>query len=242
MYIYEENIKLARLFYKSELAKVLIKQNDYGRIKKVIKGFYIDPDNYDEYGLIEKWKLTHPEMEDIRFSLDALCGWKLLFDLHEGEESWMEDYKVIRGSTRGHLMWPNRTCGKGNSTINRLRHAIFGDRVDYTLFDIKLYLDKKTRRYCRLNKAYQGKDTKRFLDSFTGESISNFAKEMNLSHFLKGDEIIDLSSKHEEDITLDKHQSFKYNVRWTNEEKQEHFSTYINRILEICNDSNSRFK
>lgn len=62
------------------------------------------------------------------------------------DSTWLEDYKTIRGSKLGYLLWPNSTDKRKHQTINQLRYTVFGDRIDYTLYDIQLFLDKKKRK------------------------------------------------------------------------------------------------
>ena len=162
IYTYQKNIELIKLLYDSELANELCRnsQNNFKVLRPIIQSFYKDPDFYDRELFIENNKFNN-----IEIGLDGLCGWKILFDIHEGNPKWLEDYETIRGSKLGYLLWPNSTDKMKHQTINQLRYIIFGDRIDYTLYDISLFLDKKKRQECRLLGAYQG-ETKKILEKY----------------------------------------------------------------------------
>lgn len=83
-------------------------------------------------------------------SFDAIIGWKTLFQYHKGQEIWLKDLVLIRGSKMGHLAFPVQ-----KNSINQLRGALLKDRIDYTLFDIKSFYNHEIN--LRLQKTYEQK-------------------------------------------------------------------------------------
>ena len=95
----------------------------------------------------KKYKLN---MNGIDLSLDCVIGWKAIFDVcmpkaedkddEEKFNKFIKAYEIIRNPEyAGHLIWPVHTI----PTINTQRFQQFNDRVDYTLFDIKKYFEKR---------------------------------------------------------------------------------------------------
>ena len=52
--------------------------------------------------------------------------------------------------------------------INTSRNSVYGDRIDYTLYDLKLALEGKSDE-CRLNDAYKKPKTAKWLASFNND-------------------------------------------------------------------------
>jgi len=174
-YTYQRNINLITLLYNSDFAKKLCVENTnntFAMLRPVIDSFYKDPDVYDIDKIYDKKALK----SSIQLGLDGLCGWKILFDIHDGDPIWLKDYEKIRGSKLGYLLLPNSTDGRTHQTINQLRYTVFGDRIDYTLYDISLFLDENKRKKCRLLNAYQG-ETEEFLKKY--EDIEAFINDNN---------------------------------------------------------------
>lgn len=221
-YTYQRNIELINLLYESELGNRLCENSkeDYTVLKPVIESFYEDPDVKDRDLFINN--------KNRELGLDGLCGWKILFDLREGNRQWLKDYEAIRGSKLGYLVWPNKTNNRQNPTINQLRHAVFGDRIDYTLYDIDLFLKNEK---CRLAKAYVGQ-TADFLRNFN--DIKDFSKVMNLEVFLdeKGN-VKNLDGK-TEILTFDQYEDFSFSLRWGVTKKREALLSYIENLVKIC--------
>ncbi|MCW6088163.1 DUF6994 family protein [Clostridium sporogenes] len=227
MYTYEKNIELIKLLYNSKLANELCgnSENNFKVLRPIIESFYKDPDFYDR-----KLFINNDRFNNIKVGLDGLCGWKILFDIHDGNIKWLEDYEAIRGSQRGYLIWPNSTKGRQYQTINQLRYNVFGDRIDYTLFDIDLFLKGEE---CRLAKAYVG-DTKDFLEKFG--CIENLAKDMNLKVFLDKNRHVKNLDGTTETITREQHKKFSFSSRWGATKKKEVLSKYIENIVIICKE------
>ncbi|HEY0222655.1 MAG TPA: hypothetical protein VGC17_07710 [Lactovum miscens] len=230
-YTYHRNIDLINLLYNSDFAKSLKIENannSIAMLRSVIDSFYKDPDVYDIEKIYDKSTLK----STIQLGLDGLCGWKVLFDIYDGDSKWLEDYKTIRGSKLGYLLWPNSTDGRKHPTINQLKYTVFGDRIDYTLYDINLFLDKKKRDECRLSGAYQG-ETNTFFEKY--ESINDFIEDNNklLSVFLNEEkEVVNILTGNP--IKSNEHKKFQFSIRWGVKNNKEEWKLYIKKIVELC--------
>lgn len=233
-YTYQRNIRLIKLLYKSEFARVLCAKNtknSFVMLRPVIDSFYKDPDICDIDKIYEKKALKSP----IQLGLDGLCGWKMLFDLHDGNPIWLEDYEKIRGSKLGYFLLPNSTDRRTHQTINQLRYTVFGDRIDYTLYDISLFLNEKKRKKCRLLYAYQG-ETETFLKKY--KDIEAFINDSNmlLNVFInKEKEVLNILTG--KPLEPNEHKSFKFSPRWGVKSNKEEWQLYLNKIVELCNKS-----
>ncbi|WP_026393990.1 DUF6994 family protein [Acetobacterium malicum] len=236
-YTFQRNIEFIRLLYDSELCDRLSKgKRNFAALKPVIESIYKDPDVNDRSLFIDNSRFNGFEL-----GLDGLCGWKILFDIHKGEKQWLEDYEKIRGSKLGYLIWPNSTDKRKHPTINQERYRVFGDRIDYTLYDIGLFLSKNESE-CRLSNSYVGQ-TADFLKEFKG--IKEFAEEMKLEVFLKDEKVINLDCLDDEDekkriLTLEQHKTFSFSPRLGTDRKIEKFSLYIKNIAKICEESEAK--
>ena len=198
-YVYQKNIKVIKEFYNSDYYKTLKGKTLQ---KNIISEIYIDPDNSDELlykDLSEKLglKYVYGNLElydnEIRLAADAVCGWKQLYDLKDGNIEWLNYYEEMRKCTSAYLVWPRHK----SPTINTLRYAVFRDRVDYTLYDISKFFyykgifdednneetfEKNVKNNCSLYKAYFNKGTHEWLLSFDG--FKEFIDKMKLEMFV----------------------------------------------------------
>lgn len=241
--IYRQNIEIISEFYSSDFYLKIIDSNtnkythvDY-IIKGIIQGMYLDPDCYDEQLLedcINKLNLDDDIKKSITYSLDGLCGWKQLYDYHNGNIKWLDDYRIIRGSRCGNLLWPSRIM-KGGQSINQERYLVFGDRIDYTLYDIKLYFKGDDK--CRLKRSYENPETGKFLNSFRkyrhmDNPFLNFVEYMGLKGFTDENDVLDLDfplseRKH---ISENKHEEYSFCARKPKKMEKQ----YLENILAIC--------
>ncbi|WP_257213222.1 DUF6994 family protein [Mammaliicoccus sciuri] len=90
----------------------------------------------------------------------------------------------------GHLAFPVQ-----KNSLNQLRGILLKDRIDYTLFDIKLFYDNAA--HLKLQKAYEQETTRKWLKSFG--TFNQFIERMQLNYFVYKDpttfkyDVIDLS-------------------------------------------------
>lgn len=110
---------------------------------QMLYSIYIDPDPYPYYAEVKTIK-------GIECTADGLISLKRLY-AHEGiSDKLVQSYELYRKKPM--FFFPKEKNG-----INMTRSVVFGDRIDHTLFDIKRYLDAKSkadRNSCRLTSAY----------------------------------------------------------------------------------------
>lgn len=215
-YVYQNDIYLIKSLYKSNFWKIvkedaayyqennkLKKDNSSRKLKSLIEAIYVDPDGVDKALVAEMQDFYNElqEPQDIddpyylsinnqKCSLDAIIGWKPLFQYRNGNKQWLEDFELIRGSRMGHLAFPVQ-----KNSLNQLRGTLLKDRIDYALFDIKLFYANETN--LKLQKAYDQEATRKWLMSFG--SFNQFIDNMRLNYFVYKNpntleyEVIDLS-------------------------------------------------
>lgn len=100
---------------------------------------------------------------DIKCTADGLHSIKRICDLEENVENIIPAYKYFRSFPI--FFFPSERGG-----INSTRALVFGDRIDHTLYDLKLsYTDEK--KNCRLFNTYNRPKTKAWLENM--ESFEN---------------------------------------------------------------------
>ena len=123
--------------------------NDKELFWKMIYSFYIDPDSN---GL--------KELNGIQCTADGLFSIRRIYRKNGIDIQTVEEYAVYRKIPI--FFFPQEKNG-----INSRRNFVFGDRIDHTLYDIKLYLDAKTeeeRNQCKLISTYKLPKTKIWLE------------------------------------------------------------------------------
>lgn len=199
----QRNIKMINDFYNSDYYHSLEVAGEKKLIKVIIDAIYIDPDRYDMHiyeNLSEKLNLTVDKCQlyknkEIILSADAVCGWKQLYDIWNGNVKWVDDYEKIRTCTAAYLVWPRHKT----PTINTLRYSIFSDRVDCTLFDISKFYDCKknfsekenqkkfkdnVKETCKLYKAYLNPNGTTYDWLMTFDGFKDFIDKMHLERFV----------------------------------------------------------
>ncbi len=152
--IYNLNISLISNILKKENISPSDAWNEFYKL-------YIDPDNYPLYP-------EHPMYKryiNIDCTADGLLSIKRIYQ-HEGfNESFLNSYKLYRNFPI--IFFPPERNG-----INMSRYAIFGDRIDHTLFDLKNYFsnDQNKKNSCKLYKAFNRPKTNAWLN----DEIKNF--------------------------------------------------------------------
>ena len=155
-------------------------------VKNVEDALYEDPDNCDDElykDLALKYNLERKKCnlfvsdnnQKIKMSADIVCGVKSLKDFGSTMPEFLSNYAKIRSSIKLHFLWPQHKI----PTINTYRYQIYHDRIDYLLYDLKLYfMGEKTP----MQKAYQNNNTKIWLNSFT-DDFPKFIHEMHFKDF-----------------------------------------------------------
>ena len=156
-------------------------------VKNVEDALYEDPDNCDDElykDLALKYNLERKKCnlfvsdnnQKIKMSADIVCGVKSLKDFGTTMPEFLSNYAKIRSSIKLHFLWPQHKI----PTINTYRYQIYHDRIDYLLYDLKLYFrDEETP----MQKAYQNNNTKIWLDAFT-DDFPKFVHEMHFEDFV----------------------------------------------------------
>lgn len=110
---------------------------------------YIDPDGYDIR-----------ERSGVACSADALLSFKRIYTMYGYTENMIAEYEKYR-------KYPIFHFPKEKNGINMSRAAVFGDRIDSTLLDLKVYYENgKNAEKCRLQNAFNLEKTSAFLNSF----------------------------------------------------------------------------
>ena len=112
----------------------------------MLKSAYLDPDG---------WSVRR--VGEVACSADGLISLTRLYRIFGLTEKLPEEYKKYRAFPIIHF--PAERNG-----INMSRAAIFGDRIDHTLFDLKRYCEGG--KDCRLSSAYQRENTRKWLQQF----------------------------------------------------------------------------
>lgn len=214
-YVYQININLINLLYESDFWKIIKEDAEYYRknnklkrdnafckLKSLIESIYVDPDGFDKALAAEMQESQYIKesyylsINHQKCSLDALIGWKPLFRFRNGDKKWLDDLELIRGNRMGHLAFPVQ-----KNSLNQLRGILLKDRIDYTLFDIKLFYDNAA--HLKLQKAYEQEPTRKWLKSFG--TFNQFIERMQLNYFVYKDpitfkyDVIDLSLPYNND-------------------------------------------
>lgn len=146
-----------------DFLNLFVKQENYihpGLIKAMVQAFYIDPDGA---------AVRHHGDEKIDCTADGLISINRLLSKEGLTQEAILSYVRYR-------MVPVFYFPKEDKGINQRRFAAFGDRIDYTLYDLKQYFrwrneaednpKLKIHDYCHLAMSYEGPKTRKWLDSF----------------------------------------------------------------------------
>ena len=234
---------------------------------------YKDPDDKDKKlytRILNSYKLKNYETngcmyknEGFFLKLDGVIGWKAIINILYLKNRKIEDikkvvdiYEVIRcvdenepkseiTEYMGHLIWP--VSGLHLTTINQKRYNKFRDRVDYTLFDIKKFMEAKSqveKEKCKLIDVYKYEFNKNWLNKF--KDFKDFLEKMNFKRWCKEEDgeikIIDLSQNIE---NIRNNSNLKFIEKYIDEVKDEEEydipeNIEIRRLWEERNDEVKR--
>ncbi|MBU3130273.1 hypothetical protein [Clostridium tagluense] len=198
--IYGMNIHIITDFIDLYYQEMLHK--DYDIAWKMIYSFYLDPDSVatKSYG-------------DILCSADGLLSIKRIYS-HKGlTTQFISEYETYRRVPI--IYFPQETNG-----INMTRASVFGDRIDYTLFDLKKYFEAKKSKTnvdshkCRLISAYELPKTSDFLHQMG--SFENLIDWLNIKGIFTSEqyEVYDIE-KGDDSIITDYLPEYSWN--WSDE-------------------------
>lgn len=135
--IHQKNVELMK-----DLFELFLKDNpaiDSDIFWKMIYSFYIDPDSN-----------AIKQLGNVKCTADGLLSIKRIYRKYGMSEKIVEEYEHCRRVPI--FFFPQEKNG-----INMTRAAVFGDRIDHTLFDIKRYFEKRENgniEECKLYSAY----------------------------------------------------------------------------------------
>ena len=150
---------------------------------KYFKVFYKDPDGYYK-------KYREYADETIECTADGLLSVKRIKNFEGFSEEFLKTFKKYRkhpiiffppDSNKLPRDDPNYVGG-----INWERSRIFGDRIDYTFFDIKMYCDGK--KDCKLVESYKLEETQKWFKSFDYD-FSKIVEWMKIGGIFVDDEL-----------------------------------------------------
>lgn len=173
---------------------------------------YIDPDGYDIR-----------ERSGVACSADALLSFKRIYTMYGYTENMIAEYEKYR-------KYPIFHFPKEKNGINMSRAAVFGDRIDSTLLDLKVYYEKgKNAEECRLKNAFNLEKTSAFLNSFADFSELVDWLGIRGSFVNENSEVFDLE-KGEDSILTDYHAEIDW--QWS-DSYFEHVKSAINRFEQL---------
>lgn len=152
--------------YKDKLEKN-IKLIEENRIDECI-----DPDKYiNQIYIINS--------EEIKLGTDGICGIKYLKRYYNNQK--LKDvYITIRNKI---IVWP-----KHIKSINQRRYQVYRDRIDFTIFDIKMFYENKES-----NLVVEKSKSERYLNKLG--NFKKFIEEYELQNFVnKNYEVYNLAS------------------------------------------------
>lgn len=117
---------------------------------KMIIACYLDPDSNGVR-----------EINGIKCTADGLFSIRRIYRKYGINSKTVEEYEIYRKIPI--FYFPQEKNG-----INMTRASVFGDKIDYTLYDLKRYLSAKTkeeRNKCKLIKAYNLPKTKAWIEA-----------------------------------------------------------------------------
>ena len=166
---------------------------DNNFIWKLIHSVYIDPDPYstkDHNGII--------------CTADGLISIKRIFTLYGLSNESISEYDRYRNT-------PIFYFPKERNGVNMTRATTFGDKIDYTLFDIKNYYSNSAE-ICKMYNAFNLPKTKRWLDDIA--SFENFVSMYGIYGIFVNEnlDIYDLESN-DKSIITDYNEIYKW--KWS---------------------------
>lgn len=142
----------------------------------------------------------------IKCTADGLHSIKRICDLEENIENIIPAYKYFRSFPI--FFFPSERGG-----INPTRALVFGDRIDHTLFDLKLYFSSE-QESCHLLKTYKRKKTKYWLDNM--KSFENIIDWWNIKGIFTDENYMVYDLEYIDNTLIKKHlPAEKYKEQWS---------------------------
>ena len=172
----------------------------------------LDPDAYS----VKKHK-------DIECTADGLISIKRLYKKYGFEKSMIDEYEKYR-------KYPIFHFPKEKNGINMSRASVFGDRIDSTLLDLKVYYENgKNAEKCRLQNAFNLEKTSAFLNSFADFSELVDWLGIRGSFVNENSEVFDLEKGDNSILTV-----YHSEIDWQwSDSYFEHVKSAINRFEQL---------
>lgn len=173
---------------------------------------YIDPDGYDIR-----------ERNGVPCSADALLSFKRIYTMYGYTEKMIAEYEKYR-------KYPIFHFPKEKNGINMSRASVFGDRIDSTLLDLKVYYENgKNAEKCRLQNAFNLEKTSAFLNSFADFSELVDWLGIRGSFVNENSEVFDLEKGDNSILTV-----YHSEIDWQwSDSYFEHVKSAINRFEQL---------
>ena len=195
---FERVVNLLENYYNSEVCNGKEKSED--EIRDSIRIYYksksLDPDG-KAIMYIDGIKCTADGMH----SIARICA------MEENVNDIIPTYKEFRKTPI--FFFPTRG-------INSSRYTYFGDRIDHTLYDLKMYFDGNIEN-CFLKKIYRRENTNRFLNYFG--SFKNFIEWFGIKNIFTDENynVLDLEDIDNKKIITHYCTKEEYQNQWSKE-------------------------
>lgn len=166
--------------------------NDKDLLWSMIYAFYLDPDGY-----------TIKSIGGVPCSADGLLSIKRIYSKYGMSEETIREYEHYRRTPI--FFFPQEKNG-----INMSRASVFGDKIDYTLFDLKRRFAKEE---CKMSNAYNLPKTSKWISEVG--TFKNLVNIYGIKGIFVNDnyEVYDLEKGDESIIT---EYSDEYSWDWSN--------------------------
>ena len=181
---YEEVYTWNLQIFQDILALIELPKATDEMLWKLAYVIYIDPDGY-----------ATRNRANVVCTADALLSFKRIYTQYGFNEQMIKAYASYRKQPL--IYFPREKNG-----INMSRAFVFGDRIDSTLLDLKVYYENgKSADECRLKKAFQLAKTAAFLQSFA--NFAELVDWLGIRGYLVSatNEVFDLEKGHEAILT-----------------------------------------
>lgn len=164
---------------------------------KIFKECYKDPDGYalDSSGF--------KEVDHIICTVDALISKNRIYEHVGFNDNFIDEYIISRQTPI--MFFPKEKGG-----INTSRYSTFGDRIDYFLFDLKLYCNDEK---CKMESTYELPNTNLWINSFN-KDFSKIIDWLDIKGIFVTDNYDVLDLEKNDGSIIEEHKD-NYSKKWT---------------------------
>lgn len=187
---YSKNIEVITDFIEGYINEAVMSDEDTKWL--MLKSIYIDPD-----------ERSKRYVNNIECTADGLISLRRIYKRYGIGLKLVDEYKKCRCIPIIHFP-------KEQNGINQLRNTVFGDRIDYTLFDLKRMCEGADD--CRLKSAYSLSRTSEWLRAFNND-FSKIVEWLGIDGiFVIDNQVLDL--EHDDGICIEKYKE-SYRRNWS---------------------------